>query len=209
MNVTPPKDGNHRFSKKNRFNMSKSRFHKLNDHAQRINVPEDRDSIVSSNTTSIMTDDAFDYNGGITSNTKDANSDIDENNDIIKEENSNKKDTGYNPFYSGPNISQRYTQFRKREFKPTLSKNETVRCTLDEDSIRSDEDDNTENELHFTPRIKEPSILRSSLLEQRNGLQAGSTVLKEPQAKLNPTVNNRNSSKRKSSACLLYTSRCV
>lgn len=201
MNVTSPKDGNHRFSRKNRFNTNKPRFHKLNEQVQGINIPEDRDSIVSSNTTSIMTDDAFDYNGGIPSHTKDINSDSDGNNNTIKQENSSKRDTGYNPFYNGSGINQRYTQFRKREFEPTLAGNETVGGISDEDMVKIDED-NTENELQFTPRIKEPSILRSSLLGQSNALHAWNPISKEPQIKIKPIVNNKSSSKRKSSAAL-------
>lgn len=201
MNVTSPKDGNHSFSKKNRFNTNKPRFHKLNEQAQSINLPEDRDSIVSSNTTSIMTDDAFDYNEGIASRTKNINSDSDRSNDTIKQNNYNKRETGYNPFYNGSGINQRYTQFRKREFEPTLAENKAEEYISDEDNVKIDED-NIENELQFTPKIKEASILRSSLLGQRNVLNTRNPKSKESHIKVKPIINDKSSSQRKSSAAL-------
>ncbi|CAI4051393.1 hypothetical protein SUVZ_14G1400 [Saccharomyces uvarum] len=201
MNVTSPKDESHRFSKKNRLNTSGSRFHKLNGHPQDINASEDRDSIVSSNTTSIMTDDVSDYNGGRKSHTNNSDSDSDGNNNTIKEQNRNKRGNDYNPFHSGSGIHQRYTQFtKKREFQPTFAENENVRHLPNDDKAKSDEDDNIENELQFTPRIKEPSILRSSLLKQRNESHTRNAIPNEP--KIKPTANNKSTSQRKSSAVL-------
>ncbi|EJS41978.1 kar1p [Saccharomyces arboricola H-6] len=203
MNVTSPKDESQRFSKKNRLSTHRSRFHKLNGHPQDVHIPEDRDSIVSSNTTSIMTDDASDYNGGRTSHAKTTDSDGDGNNNTIKEENPNKRDIDYNPFYSEPGISQRYMDFtKKRQFEPKFVENGTERYVSDEDKVKSDEDDNIENELQFTPRIKEPSILRSSLLKQRNASYVQNSIPKEPQIKFKPVVNNKSTSQRKSSAFL-------
>ncbi|CAI4049661.1 hypothetical protein SKDZ_14G1360 [Saccharomyces kudriavzevii ZP591] len=203
MNVTSPKDEIHRFSKKKGFNTGRARFQKLSGRPQDINVPEDRDSIVSSNTTTIMTDDASDYNGGRRSHGKSTDSDSDgENNITIKKNNSNHRNTGINPFYSESAISRRYTQFKQKEIEPTFADNESVRYSSDEDKVKSDEVDNIENELQFTPRIKEPGMLRSILLKQRTAPSARSSILKEPQVNFKPTTNNKRPSQRKSSAAL-------
>ena len=148
-----------------------------------------------------MTDDAFDYNEGIASRTKNINSDSDRSNDTIKQNNYNKRETGYNPFYNGSGINQRYTQFRKREFEPTLAENKAEEYISDEDNVKIDED-NIENELQFTPKIKEASILRSSLLGQRNVLNTRNPKSKESHIKVKPIINNKSSSQRKSSAAL-------
>ncbi|QID87603.1 hypothetical protein GRS66_010283 [Saccharomyces pastorianus] len=203
MNVTSPKDESHRFSKKKRLSTSGSRFHKLNGHSQDISTSEDRDSIVSSNTTSIMTDDVSDYDGGGKSHTNNSDSDSDGNNHTLKEQTRNKRGSDHNPFHSGSGIYQRYTQFtKKREFQPTFAENENVRHLPNDDHAKSDEDDNIENELQFTPRIKEPSILRSSLLKQRNESYTHNPVPNEPKIKFKPTANNKSTSQRKSSAVL-------